>query len=719
MALNDQELRQVISNAQSALGNFTNVVESSNQILARTNELGKTEEELYAEHLENLGKWNKQEDKQRIQYLKQLNKELESQNKAKAAIEAQRMKVLAAESQLNAQIQSERAALQALGGQNAAQAAKLNKSIAKLTAQQQKTSDLHSDLNRALAENATHAQALAAKIGEQEKELSKFSFKDASKKAGDQLKDGIKKLFSGASLISAVKEATEVYRKGLSTAGDNMLFSLGKQIDAAKLGLTPKEYIEMNAASRQTILAAGGASEQLKILNAQSAQLGEKFGTVGERTKFAQGQMDALALAGIKPTMQNAGLLNKSFDAMRKMSGMTTEQFNAMSHELATDSDIQIQLRAANMDERKQIMLGIHKRIEENRALGMTVEQAKAVSKTLAKLSGQGPVDRIKQAAKLRAMGSAMGISGSDDAANIMIKGQRASDEEKKKLQDYLTRASNAMSESQTGSLQGEIFASTLTDKLGLTQLVGPGSEFNTRQAEALEVDKKGLAEQGKSNELLDKINTVVGQIQAGLANPLVQGAGAIAGGILGSKLWKGAVTGAAGGGGLAGGAAGAAGAGKNLLKGVGKGAGLAAIAAAGGYAIDAGFGAMGFGKQKIDEAQDDANWERATLWEKTQSGVARSLEKVGEFLFLDNMVNEAKAERIANETAYLNAKTPNNPLEQQVTKLDASNQHLSQMTKLLEQNNKLMEAQLAQMSEKPDNKSSTPWGGQGMHGTP
>jgi len=71
------------------------------------------------------------------------------------------------------------------------------------------------------------------------------------------------------------------------------------------------------------------------------------------------------------------------------------------------------------------------------------------------------------------------------------------------------------------------------------------------------------------------------------------------------------------------------------------------------GAAITAAAGAAGVGKKEIDEKQDDENWKRMDLLEKAESGLARSIESVGSFVFLDNMANEARSQRIKNETDY------------------------------------------------------------------
>ena len=88
-------------------------------------------------------------------------------------------------------------------------------------------------------------------------------------------------------------------------------------------------------------------------------------------------------------------------------------------------------------------------------------------------------------------------------------------------------------------------------------------------------------------------------------------------------------------------------------------------VAVAGGAAVDYGLGKLGVGKDKegndlqVDEKQDDANWAKMSTGEKMQSGVLRGIEKAGNAFFLGNMTKQAQADRIKNETDYLNKNTP------------------------------------------------------------
>jgi hypothetical protein len=99
-------------------------------------------------------------------------------------------------------------------------------------------------------------------------------------------------------------------------------------------------------------------------------------------------------------------------------------------------------------------------------------------------------------------------------------------------------------------------------------------------------------------------------------------------------------------------------GAGGKVLQTAKNAATTAAVVVGGSYVIDAAAGALGVGGNEIDEDQDEKNWQQANLLEKAQSGLARTIENIGSFVGLTNMANQARSERIASETAYLNAKT-------------------------------------------------------------
>lgn len=88
-----------------------------------------------------------------------------------------------------------------------------------------------------------------------------------------------------------------------------------------------------------------------------------------------------------------------------------------------------------------------------------------------------------------------------------------------------------------------------------------------------------------------------------------------------------------------------------------------AAAMAVVGMGVDHVAGRFGVGKDeqgnalKVDEKTDDSNWDKMSLWEKAQSGVARGIEKGGSFIGLGNMATQAKVDRVKSETEYFKNK--------------------------------------------------------------
>jgi hypothetical protein len=72
----------------------------------------------------------------------------------------------------------------------------------------------------------------------------------------------------------------------------------------------------------------------------------------------------------------------------------------------------------------------------------------------------------------------------------------------------------------------------------------------------------------------------------------------------------------------------------------------------------DAAAGKMGVGKDKANQAQDDKNWERFTIFGKAYSGTFRGIEGVGRFLGATNIADQAQANRVKGETEYLAGKS-------------------------------------------------------------
>lgn len=554
--MTDSELQGIINNLKTSLGNFTTSLDEVNQRARDMASGAKSAQEEFEDNLKKLGRWNKTTDELHKKQLQQQFSELQKAKDIEAKLHKEKEQVAEALRDLEVKIQKSADALKKAAADKAAGvagAAAHKAAQDNLKRERQAKSAYNKQLNATNQElaNATRTQSnIVGLMHQTEQDLKKFSWKDTGKqvgsKMGDAVKSGIKNVMSGLTVTNAVAGLYSGLTQVMATGGDNLYASLSQQFDVIKLGLTPEEYIKMNAASRQTILASGGVTTQMKILADQSDKLQGHFASVGDRTKYAQGQMDALALAGIRPTQESAGLLNKQMIRMKALTGMTGDQFTKLTEELATDQDIQSQLRSANMEEREQIMASVTARIAENRALGMTATQATAVAKSMAKMQGAKPLDRYVKGAKARALMNMMGIAGGEEAQRIEVLGKRASPEETKRLQELYSQVANKQARDQRNApFAQELLNSLAQEKLG-NEATAPNSEFNTNLSAALTISEKSLEEQKKVPELLQQLIDKFQILVAAKANPVVQAAGGAAGGVW--DLFGSGATGAVGG---------------------------------------------------------------------------------------------------------------------------------------------------------------------------
>jgi hypothetical protein len=157
-----------------------------------------------------------------------------------------------------------------------------------------------------------------------------------------------------------------------------------------------------------------------------------------------------------------------------------------------------------------------------------------------------------------------------------------------------------------------------------------------------------------KTAALLKMVRGGPGILGGGAAKVAGPAAGSLAGWKAGATASQGAVgaTSRIGAGAAASAATGAAATAGGLAKGLAKGAGVGLVTYGGDYVA----GKMGLGGKEVNEAQDEKNWQQANFWEKMQSSVARGVENVGDFI-VPNLANQARTDRIADETKYLKEK--------------------------------------------------------------
>lgn len=352
------------------------------------------------------------------------------------------------------------------------------------------------------------------------------------------LSTAVGKAFSPALLATALKDTLDAINIGSKTGGYgvglNPFGDKASVFDAARLGMKPAEFIQMQAEMRRTILSTGrGMSEFVDGLNSAAKEYSDIILDPAERTKVAAQQLQMFTQSGIRFIKQDATAFAISMRKSAQVAGMMPEEFNTAIGDIIQSEETQTRLKAAASEmERRTILTGIQAQFAQNRAMGMTTEQAKAAAKALNKLAGQGPLERFRQAARLRAFGSAFGMGGeSEQAARILIKGQRATADEQRQLQATLGNMSQVLSQSATGSMGAEIFATTLADKLQLGTLLGPTSPFNVTLSESVAPLASAAESMAKIPPELSRLVSMFNQLYSQATNnPLLTGAAGLLG---------------------------------------------------------------------------------------------------------------------------------------------------------------------------------------------
>lgn len=245
-------------------------------------------------------------------------------------------------------------------------------------------------------------------------------------------------------------------------------------------GMAGEDFLEMMAKNRQMVNAMGGIIDAYETAIPSIDDFYAMTGDMGEASRFAMQAMTQFAEKGINPSRK--ALLNYRNDIWQvaKQTGLSLEQSQTMFNEIAGDIDSLSILKAAREDERETILANQRALVKSNVALGMNAEQAKEAAKMLNKMVAQKPLERLKQAAKVRALGAAMGMGAeSAAAAEAITAGKRATPEQRKALNDFNVAVTGMADTAAQQGIAQELFTSTLLDKLDLDQYYGSDSKFS------------------------------------------------------------------------------------------------------------------------------------------------------------------------------------------------------------------------------------------------
>lgn len=531
-----------------------------------------------------------------------------------------------------------------------------------------------------------------------------------------------------------------------------------QQTEALKYKVDATTFANVTNGARQMFNAMGGTSNGLKELDGSIDRFTIMTGSFADGLKLAADTAKSFAEKGIRPTAVSMEMYQNDLVALRRQTGLSVEQAHQLYNSVAGDVESIDILRSARADEREAILRSQRALIQQSIAAGMSAEQAKEAAKMLNKMVAAKPLERLKQAAKVRALSGAMGLAGGEEAAQAITAGKRATPEQQRMLQEFSNRAANAMDAAAGQGLGTEIFATTLLDKLDLDQYYGKSSQFSTTLGDSLknangdlsqkfiDASKSGQAEMIKNVlGIYEQVKLVVsgqhwlGPIAAGVAaiaaimlkGQILTGAGRLVGNAASRIGLGGRAAGAASAAATTAGAGGAAAAGgatqtASRFAGIGsKVAAVGKVAGALGGLIDAGVGINDLAEGK-EQTERPKGWDMISpmRWgmyggNKINEGIkwATGGDTLGGKLYdwvngdvnpnkptpmpitstkkAESKTDQLKTLKDANSTLETATTTTADAVTQQVKKMDTSNDMLKSLVSLMEKQNEIAEKQL------------------------
>jgi len=344
---------------------------------------------------------------------------------------------------------------------------------------------------------------------------------------GVQALDGSMEAFSDAgSLQSAIAKALDgdfsELQDGLKGASTGFKAYADRTAKTFQmLGVSIKELNEFNKTSRIASINMGGFSQWQDKLASQQSKYFDRIGDHVEAMKHQTEMMNLLTYSGGKASDlygEFGKRLDRTNDDLLKM-GITYEESRDYLKGMVKEDEVRTRLMsAADKKRRLQILLEIQDRYKNLKAMGMSTEQAEAASKALEKLSGKGPLDRIKEAAKMQAGMAALGIENAQEVANIYRKGDRATEQERQTMAKALGQFQTLAKESRTQGLGKELSVSMIAMKTGLdklpdvfaTKLGEAGGKITQAQRDNIKIMGKNTENLAGVASALDKLSAVM-----------------------------------------------------------------------------------------------------------------------------------------------------------------------------------------------------------------
>jgi len=331
---------------------------------------------------------------------------------------------------------------------------------------------------------------------------------DSVRKFGDSVSASDSRLKSLGK--SAASLAVLLGKELFSAAEASMKFGAELSLVQSRLaGMAPEEFAQMQAENRQAINAlTGGFNEFDTILSSSNKQLLLYTGSLKDSSKLVANMITTSRMLGDSTVDTNKFVQSQSaaFKSFNRQLSMTADEFASMNDRLIQDSDVRATLYKMGEKERVQHFQGLQMQVKTYRSWGLLQGQAEELAKSMERAAGMGAKERLKMAARQRAVMGAFGMGGvGAEAQKIRIKGARATPEEQARLAEINKQFADVVSKKMGDSFQSELLTQTMLQKAQLDDTFGPkGTMANTVLA-------AGAQQTGKMEDAVGKWTSKVG----------------------------------------------------------------------------------------------------------------------------------------------------------------------------------------------------------------
>jgi len=397
-------------------------------------------------------------------------------------------------------------------------------------------------------------QRVTERLTEQTKELTD-AFEEAefeTKKHTDRVEYAKEKVGKfGEVLKHTAKEFMKFAEQEQRFAQQTATADAGWIEGIKEMGISQLAYMKILKDTRHVNLAMNTSGVDFKKSLIESQKSLRGLTTNYEEAAKVSGMFHKnMARIGVSQDQLGDAVLQqtKIYEDNYRALGYTAEEFANLTNELINDQGMRDVLLTLQEKERKAYVLGIQQRMAEYQTMGYTIDRAKELQKTFQNLVGMDPRERMKQAAKKRAMMGAMGMgSEATELFNLEVQYRTMTADQKKdadiRMAQIQSDAAKTFGEmSGAGSSLGQSMAmQVMASKTGFDQVA---RTFETESGQGLVIDKAQLE---KTNEISTTAKNILGAMDywgaasnsaiGSLATNLITGIGGIVLGMAGKNM--------------------------------------------------------------------------------------------------------------------------------------------------------------------------------------